>query len=256
MLFFNTNILKNTNKKIMSNKRELVLPILLLVLLGTVSLYVPVKYLGDFLFYRSLKANGIRTTAEITDKGIIRAGKFVQARDSSASDRHVFKLIYISLNNEEQVCDAVVSKNLYDSSSVSDTIEVVYSKSESNKCLLPENAQSLYLLSLVTICFGALFLLIFLALAFHIYKSFKRRDNPVKLSTGFSDKIVCPECGSEMAEGYIPGVGGINWRERNAPIGLPNMLTGLPGTIFWVKRPILHAFNCRNCRVVTFRYGK
>jgi hypothetical protein len=70
------------------------------------------------------------------------------------------------------------------------------------------------------------------------------------------EKLKCPECGSIMAEGYIPGVGGINWRERNDPIGLPTILSGLPGTTYWFKRPILHAFNCKECGVVTFRYVK
>ena len=30
----------------------------------------------------------------------------------------------------------------------------------------------------------------------------------------------------------------------------------LPGTTFWVKRPLLHAFNCKDCEIITFKYGK
>ena len=244
----------------MSNKKELLLPVLLLVLFCVVSVYIPVKYLGDFFFYRSLSTNGINTKAEITDKGVVRAGEFIQNGNSTASDRHIFKLQYSSpTDNGEHLCNAVVSKNVYKKYSVSDRIEILYTVPESKECFLPGNAKSLYILSLKAVCFGAVFLLLFLGFALHVYKSFKKRAKPVNLSTEFSTAngtISCPECGGEMTEGYIPGVGGINWRERNEPVGLPNMLTGLPGTIFWVKRPVLHAYNCGNCSVVTFRYNK
>ena len=242
----------------MFKKKELVLPLVLLVILGAVSIYVPLKYMADFLYYRDIRANGINTTAEIVEKGIKRNGVFLQSDNRSVNDRHILKLTYSSQTNGEESCEAVVSKKIYENYLVGDKFKVLYNKKDSNKCFLPENARSLYLLSLIAICFGALFLIIFLASALYVYKSFKKREIPVKLSTRISntDRILCPECSGEMTEGYIPGVGGINWRERKDPVGLPTMLTGLPGTIFWVKRPILHAFNCKKCSVVIFRYGK
>ena len=243
----------------MTIKKELVLPLILLLLIGTASLYITGKYLGDLLFYHNLTTNGVLTSSVITGK-VIKDDKVTAAAGSNpASKSHILKLSYTTPDNNNQDCDAVVSKNVYERSSINNSIEVLYLKDENKKCYLSENAQGFYILNLFAVCFGAVFLLIFLLLALYIYKSFKKRDYHVKLSTEFSvskDKILCPECGGEMSEGYIPGVGGINWRDREEPVGLPNMLTGLPGTIFWFKRPILHAFNCNKCRVVTFKYGK
>ena len=243
----------------MIKKKEFALPLILLLLVGMASLYITVKYLGDFLYYNNLTKNGVFTTSVISGKEIIDVKESAATGSSSASNSHILKLSYTTPDNKNQPCKAVVSKNVYERSSINNSIEVVYLEDDNKRCYLTENAQGLYILNLLAVCFGAVFLLIFLLLALYIYKSFKKRDYPVKLSTEFSvskDKIVCPECGCEMSEGYIPGVGGINWRERQEPVGLPNMLTGLPGTIFWFKRPILHAFNCKKCSVVTFMYGK
>ena len=243
----------------MIKKKEFALPVILLLLVGTSSLYITGKYLGDFLYYHNLTKNGVVATSVLSGKEIRDDKASAAVGTNPASKRHILILSYTTPDNNKQPCEAVVSKNIYERSSINSSIEVLYQEDDNKRCYLTENAQGLYILNLLAVCFGAVFLLIFLLLALYIYKSFKKRDHPVKLSTEFSvskDKILCPECGGEMSEGYIPGVGGINWRDREEPVGLPNMLTGLPGTIFWFKRPILHAFNCKKCVVVTFMYGK
>jgi len=68
--------------------------------------------------------------------------------------------------------------------------------------------------------------------------------------------VTCPQCGVEMAEGYLPLLAGIHWRELEEPVGLPHALGGLPGTTGWRSRPRLHAFRCEACSVVTFKYGE
>lgn len=243
----------------MTINRDLLLPLILLFLLGAASFYLPVKYFEDYRFYSELKRSGMETGGIIVNKGIMADGEFSVTDSTEPSDRQLFKIEYNSVNNLKEVCDTSVSRAVFDKHSTGNRLNIVYLESDKRTCFLPENVDSLYLLSLIVNLFGLLFILIFIAAAVFIYKSFKKRKNPVILSTEFSitgEQILCPECGNKMTEGYIPGVGGINWRERMGPVGLPNILTGLPGTVYWRKRPVLHAFNCKQCAVVTFKYIK
>ena len=59
-----------------------------------------------------------------------------------------------------------------------------------------------------------------------------------------------------MAEGYLATLSGIHWRDAGQPIGLPHALGGLPGTVSMRRRPMLHAFHCAHCEVVSFQYGR
>jgi hypothetical protein len=106
-----------------------------------------------------------------------------------------------------------------------------------------------------------LLLLLVCILAFFIYRSYKKPvpEKPIKLTTKIAlkeNEIQCPNCLLKMKEGYIPTVGAIPWRNMDQPVGMPTIFSGLPGTIFWLKRPKLHAYHCKNCRIVTFKYGK
>lgn len=68
----------------------------------------------------------------------------------------------------------------------------------------------------------------------------------------------CPTCKSIMEDGYIPIVGGIHWRRKGQRVGLPSMLTGLPGTVWWnpFRRPKLPAYHCPKCKIIIFVYGE
>ena len=67
--------------------------------------------------------------------------------------------------------------------------------------------------------------------------------------------MTCPQCGAEMAEGYLALLAGLHWRGIDEPIGMPHALGGLPGTVGWRARPRLHGFRCEPCSIVTFKYG-
>ena len=102
-------------------------------------------------------------------------------------------------------------------------------------------------------------MLIFLGFSYYVYRSFRKPDRPLPLTTHMDvdkNSVLCPRCGSKMNEGYMPTIGGVSWRDRNEAVGIPTIFSGLPGTTFWVKRPMLHAFHCEKCNIITFKYGK
>ncbi len=245
---------------IMKNKSELIVPILVLVLLAAVPAWILYKYAGDLLFYETLSDRGVETTAVVAMKGIMEDGRLVRASITSPSDDH---RIVVSLRMPRGItsaCTLRVTKYTYDVIARHDILNVVYLPEDPSKCTLPDSVElNLYLLmSLVAV---ALFLLLLAAgFTYYIYKSFRKppRDKLVPLTTDLGMPVgglACPKCGAPMTEGYMPTVGGVSWRDREDPIGIPTMLTGLPGTAFWVKRPKLHAYRCEPCRIIVFKYG-
>lgn len=68
-------------------------------------------------------------------------------------------------------------------------------------------------------------------------------------------EVRCPACGKVMDEGYTPVLAGLHWRTLGAPVGLPIVLRGLPGTVGRRGRPRLHAFRCVPCEILTLQYG-
>ena len=243
----------------MKSKREYLLPISLLILLGAICIYIPAKFLGDFQFYREINHSGLRSSASILKKGILVDGRISEEEYTVPSDNHVFNVDYNNKEGVKELCQLNVSKSDYDSYSIGDRLDILYLSSVTGRCMKAENAAGLYSLTIFVLLFWLIFLLIFLALAYIFYRAYKRTGDPRKLTTEFNagkEKFICPECSTVMEEGYIPGVGGINWRERTEPPGMPTIVSGLPGTVYWMKRPMLHAFHCRDCGVVTFRYVK
>jgi Domain of unknown function (DUF6487) len=244
----------------MNNKSELIVPILVLLLLAAVPSWIFYKYTGDLLFYETLRDKGVETTAAVKTKGIIKDGQLVRMRNTSPYDDHrVIVSMYLS-QGINSVCSFRVSKDTYDAISKRDTVNIIYLPDDPSKCTLPYSLElNRYLL--ISLMAVALFLLLLAAgFIYYIYKSFKNPppDKPVPLTTdlgipgGAPD---CPRCGAPMTEGYMPTVGGVSWRDRDEPVGIPTMLTGLRGTAFWVRRPKLHAYRCEPCRIITFKYG-
>lgn len=243
----------------MNHKIELAISIILLLILGTFSIYIQAKYLGNFMYYREIVHSGLSADAVITNKEILNDGRPLENDSWIPAERLYFDAEYSTVDNNPGMCRINVSKTVYNSYSVNDKLVIVYLKSKPGVCYLQGSAEGLYFSSMVLVVFGIISLLIFIAFAYHVYKSFKKTGKPVSLTTKFEGdraNVICPECGSPMDEGYIPGVGGINWRDRGDPIGLPTMISGLPGTVFWFKRPLLHAFNCKQCALVVFKYRK
>lgn len=244
----------------MKNKNELILPALVLGLLVAVAAWILINYTGDLFYYKKLRDEGVETTAEVTMKAIMTDGRLVRTNITSPSDDHRIMVSLRLPRGVTSVCTLRVSKSTYDVVSKRDTLGVAYLPEDPSQCTLPDGIElNLYLImSLLAV---AIILLILAAgFAFYIYRSFRKPPpgDPVTLTTELGippGGLSCPKCGAPMTEGYMPTVGGVSWRDREDPIGIPTMFTGLEGTTFWIKRPALHAYRCGRCRIITFKYG-
>jgi hypothetical protein len=102
----------------------------------------------------------------------------------------------------------------------------------------------------------ALALLALGALGLFLHRSFARPVRPDRRMDVDPSAVPCPACGKAMDEGYLAVLSGLHWRAAGQPLGLPNALSGLPGTVGWRGRPRLHAFRCVPCEIATFQYGE
>lgn len=241
----------------MLSRKDLVFPILVLILLFGVTAAFPFYYSKDFIKYRNLKNGGIEIKAVIAGKKEIEDKKFTSFLTGYKNHKYELLAAY-SIEGLKHYCDISVSKTAFDSFDKRDELLVTYLPSNPGECTLPLNLEVSYFILLAVLGLGFLFLLITMGFAYYIYKSFKRpsSDKPVVTTTRLDIKsITCPKCGLSMTEGYLPTVGGVSWRDKSDPVGIPTLLSGLPGTTFWVKRPKLHAFHCKDCKIITFKYG-
>jgi hypothetical protein len=136
-----------------------------------------------------------------------------------------------------------------------DEIEVVLPEGRPGECVLVATLEnSMALMAALAALLAALVLMLVL-LGLFLQRSFTRPGVP---NTRFDlppGAPACPRCRSPMAEGYLPLLAGIHWRERGQPVGMPHALAGLPGTTGWRERARVHAFRCPSCAIVTFQYG-
>ncbi|MGI9554173.1 MAG: PF20097 family protein [Thermodesulfobacteriota bacterium] len=242
----------------MSNKKELIIPATVLIVIGTISLYFIFSYLDDFIYYKNLKNEGIKTGAVLSYKGVEVDGVLQKKKNTLPSDRHYINVKFATESGENIKCRVGVSKNTYDSMSRRDELRVIYLKSNPENCSLPNSVSTLYTLSLSLIAISLIFLLIFIGFLIYVIRSFKKPAMPLPLTTVMNvdtQNVNCPECGAKMINGYMPTIGGVSWRDRNDAVGIPTLFSGLPGTTFWFKRPMLHGFHCKNCKIITFKYG-
>lgn len=242
----------------MSKKLELILQLTLAVIIIMASLRFLYMYGGKFLHIYKLKDHGVLTKAEIRMKGVLTEGE-LELRDSTLpSDNHLFLVNYTGENGNDLFCRLPVSKNRYDSHKYGDFVSVSYHPSDPGRCMLVSEIEFNYgLLSFIAGA-GLFFLLLGSAFIYYIYRHYRKplSTEPAGLTTSFGrNEMNCPECGSLMDEGYIPVTGGITWRDRDESTGIPTIMSGLPGTVFWLKRPRLHSFRCRKCKNVIFRHG-
>jgi hypothetical protein len=152
-------------------------------------------------------------------------------------------------------CTASTSARHYRALRLGELLAVVYRTERPGECVLAatlENSAAL-LWSLT----GAIAVIVLLIVWAGI--SAQRSFFAPAFLTSYLDvdgkDMKCPQCGGEMAEGYLALLAGLHWREIGEPIGLPHALGGLPGTVGWRTRPRLHAFRCKKCSVVTFKYA-
>jgi hypothetical protein len=135
-----------------------------------------------------------------------------------------------------------------------DSLHVVY-LAERGECIAVATVErSGAVLWALTSGLGCILLLL-VAIGLALQRAFVRPALPPRRLDAEPDTIMCPSCGGKMAEGTLVLLAGLHWREPGQPIGLPHALGGLPGTVGWRGRPLLHAFRCSRCEVLTAQYG-
>jgi hypothetical protein len=154
-----------------------------------------------------------------------------------------------------QSCAASTSRAHHEQARPGETLGVVHRPERPGKCVLESTLENSAFV-LWSISGGFAFLIaVIVAGGIAVHRSYVA----VPLLTSYLEAdpkdATCPECGAEMAEGYLAVLAGLHWREIGEPVGMPHALSGLPGTVGWRGRPRLHAFRCETCSIVTFKYG-
>lgn len=153
-------------------------------------------------------------------------------------------------------CTAGTSAALYEATEPGDRLEVVYVAWKPGECELVSTIEAsgrfLWLFGGVL----ALVLAFLLGLGAFLTRSLLRPAGPARRMEVDPREVRCPACGKVMDEGYLPVLAGMHWRRIGEPIGVPHVLSGLPGTVGRRGRPCLHAFRCAPCEILTLQYGK
>lgn len=215
-------------------------------------------YLSDFVRYQRLASRGVETPAAIVTRGIV-TGDYLEIReDTRSSDSHAFDVMPAS-GRPRAVCRVRVSRSLYRAREIDDEISVTHLPGEFDRCVLTRALPVNRALSIFVLAASGLAVLLGIGLLAFVYLGFRKpsAERPTRLTSRFDPGVraLCPSCGSDMAEGYVPATGGLAWREPDEPVGLPTIFSGLPGTVFWLRRPRLQAFRCEECQVLTLKYG-
>ena len=245
----------------MNRSKEMRFYAVLIILLLIAGLWFPVKYAGNLRLNLALSKRGHGGYAEIIKKGVLMDGRLKSLDHTKPSDHHAFNVRIEGIDRGAEICQVNVSKRLYEEKAIGDRVLVTYLPEDPSVCQLPLSIASNTSFILFGFLVSFFFLLLVLILIFFLLGSYRKNEHtkPITLSNRMdieAHQIVCPNCHQEMREGYIPVMGAIPWRSMDEPVGLPTIFSGLPGTIFWFRRPKLHAFHCKKCRIVIFKYGK
>jgi len=166
-----------------------------------------------------------------------------------------FALNIVAGSHRGQGCTVSTSPALYDAAEPGERFEVVYVEWQPGECELASTLEASGILFALMSAALALLVVVVLGLALFASRSFTRAEEPPRRLPADPEAVRCPACGKPMQEGYVPILSGIHWRRLGAPIGLPHVLSGLPGTVGWRGRPRLHAFRCEPCEILTLQYG-
>ena len=183
------------------------------------------------------------------------AGEHARAEVAKKLERSVLVLMVASGSQAGHACTATTSPAHHEVVEIGDTLAVVTRPGRPGECVLEgtlRNSASLLWFLTAGIAFAATLLL---AIGVFVHRSLTARVFPTSQLRADAKDVKCPECGAEMAEGYLPLLSGLHWRRPAEPVGLPHALSGLPGTVGWQRRPRLHAFRCEGCSVITLKYG-
>lgn len=243
----------------MSKKLELIVQIALALVIVAASLWLTHTYAGKFIKIYRFESEGVVVESELRMKGIVIGGELeIPDHRTLPSDNHQFLVNYTNEKGNQFFCRLPVSKKRYESHESGQKLTVVYLSSNPSSCMLESEIEFNFSLLKAIVLAGLFFALIGLLFIYYIYRQYRkpREGESAGLTTEFGTlEMQCPECGSPMTEGFIPTTGGITWRDKGESTGIPTIISGLPGTIFWLKRPKLHAFRCRKCKNVLFKHG-
>lgn len=241
----------------MTKQRKLIILALILISVTTAIAWFIVPAFRMYLLYNRLDSEGLTTEARILRTETKANPSFLRILDSytTKSSMHVE---FEDLNGDTYRCILDVSKMLYDEHTVGDFVIVLYLNDDPKQCKLAAYVEGTKDISKIVVISGAVMWLLFVLLPAIIGVLLISRSEDkgeIKLEIG---EMRCPECGSQMEEGYIPLISGINWRRQNESVGLLTVFSGLPGTVWWnpFKRPKLPGFHCKRCKVILFKYGK
>jgi hypothetical protein len=228
-----------TGTPIVTNQKQILrvwLAVAVLTAVIVVPLWRPMQV--AWRCYR-LHRDGARAEAELVSK--LGSGKLVLQLHGGSQAGHA--------------CTAGASAAVFDASEVGDVLEVVYFEARPGDCVLVSTVENSGLLLWALTGGVAGLLLLVVAGGLTLHHSFAMPRHPARRMALAAAAPHCPVCAAPMAEGYLPLLAGVHWREPGAPIGLPHALSGLPGTLGWRNRPALHAFRCAACEIVSFQYG-
>ncbi len=246
----------------MYKSKEIILPLIVVLFLIITPLWIITTYYGQYFYHKELSENGILTGARLVGKHIrIDENKLLRLFIADNPENYRFAVGFKNNSGEYTRCEFGVSRDTYYSVGVRDELLVVYPPSNPSECTLTDGVEISRFLLLVTLIFALFIFILGLGFIYYVYKSYTKPplDKLIKPTTdmGLDESVVtCPRCKNLMTEGYMPIVGGVAWRDKDEPIGIPTMFSGLPGTTFWIKRPLPHAFHCKRCEIITFKYGK
>ena len=244
----------------MLRSNEIILPLILAIILTVIPLWMLFNYTGKFFYFQTISKSGIKKGALLLDKHIkINDNKLFNLFLFDNSENYRFKIGFRSLDEQWIECELGVTKDTYYAIGIRDELLIIYPPNNPISCTLPDAIEITRYLILATLIVAIIILLLALGFFYYIYTSYRKPEpgDFVQPTTNLDlgSKITnCPKCSKEMDEGYMPTVGGVSWRDKDEPIGIPTIFNGLRGTTFWVKRPLLHAFHCKKCGIITFKY--
>ena len=241
-------------------KKGIWFPIILGILVVVIAFWVPLTYGGIFLFNNRLLNSGVVENAQIIRKGILINDELVWKELSQEDENNQFQVKISSAEGNKNICQFSVSEILYDNHPIGSKIPVLYLPEDPQKCKRHDSIPEVQRTLTVGLSVSAFMVLFAFSSFFFVYRSYNQQGpGDVRLfatNIELEEGIRCPKCNLEMTEGYLPMGGGIVWRNIDQPVGIPTIFSGLPGTVFFGKRPKLHAYHCERCKMITFKYGK
>jgi hypothetical protein len=152
-------------------------------------------------------------------------------------------------------CTARTSRAIHAAARTGEWFQVVYFEDRPGDCVLASTIEASGIVLLAVLGGLASLLLLLVGVGVWLHGSFSRPAAPRRRMRVAPDSVRCPACGGAMDEGYLPLLAGVHWRRLGDPIGMPHALGGLPGTVGWRGRPLVHAFCCAGCQILSVQYG-